>query len=159
MDTAIEIPINPIYINAFLDSVQNVFSTMLNLKVEAEGLFVKAKPYPAYDISGVVGFTGELAGSMTLSFSEDVAVKVVEAMTYEKMDVDSDDFVDAVGELANMVAGNAKKDFGLDASIGIPIVTVGAKHSFARLSDVPCIIVPCSCDAGDFTIEINIKKI
>jgi chemotaxis protein CheX len=69
------------------------------------------------------------------------------------------DFTDAVGELANMIAGGAKKHLGNAASITVPSVIIGKGHQIARLSDVPCLVIPCTTAAGDFAVEINIKKL
>ena len=77
----------------------------------------------------------------------------------KKLDVHSEDFADAIGELCNMFAGNAKKDFGLTAGIGIPNVIVGSGHSVSRMSDVPCVVIPCSCEFGGFAVEVNIKQV
>jgi len=75
------------------------------------------------------------------------------------LDTKSEDFVDAVGELCNMIAGNAKKDFGLNASISIPNVVIGTAHTIARMKDVPCIAIPCHSECGDFSVEVNIKQL
>ena len=91
-----------------------------------------------------------------MSFHLETARKVVAAFCGAPVDTASDDFADAIGELCNMIAGNAKKDFSLDAGIGIPSVVIGTNHTIARLREVPCIVIPCTCSAGDFCVEINI---
>ncbi len=152
--------INPRLINAFVESIRNVFSTMVGLETKVgEAVLKTSVPTPLYDVSGIVGFSGEVSGSVAISFKRDVAQAIIETFCGEMFDIDSDDFADAVGELANMVAGNAKKDFGLDANISIPSVIIGPGHSVARLSDVPCLILPCQTDAGEYSVEINIKEV
>ncbi len=69
------------------------------------------------------------------------------------------DFADAVGELANMIAGGAKRHLGNLASITVPSVVIGSGHVIARLTDVPCIVIPCQTDAGSFAVEVSIKQI
>jgi chemotaxis protein CheX len=69
------------------------------------------------------------------------------------------DFSDAIGELANMIAGGAKKHLGANANITVPSVIIGPGHQIARLSGVPCIVIPCSTPAGDFAVEVNVKQI
>ena len=151
--------INPTIIAAFVKSTKNVLSTMLGYESNLDKPKISDTPRPTHDVSGIVAFTGEVAGSVVISFSEETALKIVEAFTMEKYDVQSEDFVDAIGELCNMIAGNAKKDFNLDARIGIPSVIVGPGHIVSRLKDVPCVVIPCSCDAGEFTVEVNVKQI
>ncbi|MCH9023611.1 MAG: chemotaxis protein CheX [Planctomycetes bacterium] len=151
--------INPAIVSCFVKATQNVLSTMLGIESKLDKPQLSVTPRPTYDVSGIVAFTGEVAGSVVISFSEETALKIVEAFTMEKVDLHSEDFVDAIGELCNMIAGNAKKDFNLDARIGIPSVIIGKCHLVSRLKDVPCVVIPCSCDAGEFTVEVNIKQI
>jgi len=70
-----------------------------------------------------------------------------------------DDFADAIGELANMIAGSAKKDLGHTASISVPNVVIGGGHIIARLSEVPCLVIPCRTPVGNFAVEVNIKTV
>lgn len=151
--------VNPTLIKAFVKSTKNVFTTMANVDIQLGKPEIKIDPTPSYDVSGIVGFSGDIAGSVVVSFCNDTAVSLVESFCGEKLSSDSDDFVDAIGELCNMIAGNAKKEFGLTANIGIPTVIIGHNHTVARLRDVPCITIPCSCTAGHFAVEINIKQV
>ena len=151
--------INPKLVAAFVNSAKNVLSTMLGVESHIGKSELKVRPNPTYDVSGIVGFSGEVTGSVVVSFHKDAALKIVEALCCEKLEMDSEDFADAIGELSNMIAGNAKKDFGLRADITIPSVIIGHGHTVARLRDVPCIKIPCTSDAGDFALEVNIKQV
>jgi chemotaxis protein CheX len=151
--------INPKLVTAFVKSTKNVLSTMAGIEAQLGKPGLKHEPTPAYDVSGIVGFTGEVMGSVVVSFRKSTAVSLVKAFSGEEMDVKSDDFADAIGELCNMIAGNAKKEFGLVAGIGIPSVIIGPGHTVARLRDVPCIVIPCTCEVGDFAVEVNIKQV
>ncbi|MBN1765140.1 MAG: chemotaxis protein CheX [Sedimentisphaerales bacterium] len=151
--------INPKLITAFVSSTRNVLSMMVGVESEIGKPALKTESKPCYDVSGIVGFSGEVAGSVVISFHEEAALSIVEAFCGERIEVDNPDFADAIGELSNMIAGNAKKDFGLEASIGIPSVIIGPEHTLARLSDVPCIAIPCSSEVGNFSVEVNIKQV
>jgi chemotaxis protein CheX len=84
------------------------------------------------------------------------AQQLVNSLTGTEIDPASSDFVDAIGELANMIAGSAKKDLGRSASIAIPTVIIGKDHKIGRLTGVPCVVIPCQTDVGDFAVEVNI---
>ncbi|MBN2212495.1 MAG: chemotaxis protein CheX [Sedimentisphaerales bacterium] len=144
---------------AFVRSIKNVLSTMVSIEATVGKPYIKEGEKPGHDVSSIVGFSGEVKGNVVVSFGMDTALKVVETFCGMPLDATSDDFADAVGELCNMIAGNAKKDFGLNAGIGIPSVVIGSNHTIARLRDVPCIVIPCTCSAGDFCVEVNIKQI
>lgn len=151
------VQINPTIIKAFVHSTMNVLSTMANTQCTIGKPYLKEKNTSHYDISGIVGFTGDIIGSVVISFATDTAIKLVEQFTCEKYTTDSDYFADAIGELSNMIAGNAKSEFGLSASISIPSVIIGPNHSVARMSDVPCVVIPCETPHGKLAVEVMIK--
>ncbi|MGF1635422.1 MAG: chemotaxis protein CheX [Phycisphaerae bacterium] len=152
-------PINPKLIVPFVNAVRNVFKTMVHVETRIERPHVKGCPAATYDVSGIIGFSGDLIGSVVVSFQTSAAIKLVESFAGIVYEADDPDFADAIGELANMVAGAAKKDLGVNSSISTPSVVLGTGHSVARLSDVPCLVVPCRTDVGDFAVEISIKQV
>ena len=157
--TKTEIPINPTLIKSFMQSTKNVLSTMMSVETKCGTPLLKDKPQPSYDVSGIIGFSGEVVGSVVISFKMESAIKLVEALAGEVLEPDDPDFADAIGEMSNMIAGNAKKDFGLDANISIPSVIIGSGHTVARLRNVPCVVIPCTSNVGEFAVEINIKQV
>lgn len=151
--------INPKLIVPFVNSVRAVFSTMVGVQTTVGRPGLKAEPFPAYDVSSIIGFSGDVVGSVVVSFQMDAAAKLVAAFAGMEIPPESPDFADAIGELANMIAGNAKKDLGNAASISVPNVIIGRQHSLARLSGVPCLVIPCTTPVGDFAVEVNIKQL
>jgi chemotaxis protein CheX len=146
-------------VTPFLNSVRSVFSTMASVQITVERPFLKTDPNSAHDVSSIIGFSGQIVGSVTLSFETAVATKLVAAFAGSEMEPGTPDFADAVGELANMVSGAAKKDLGANASITVPSVVVGKAHTIAIHKDIPCVVIPCKSPAGSFTVEVNIKRV
>jgi chemotaxis protein CheX len=67
------------------------------------------------------------------------------------------DLIDAIGEIANIIAGFAKRDLSsLNLSISLPNVIL-SNHILAGLSGAPTIIVPFSCPLGGFSMEVSLK--
>lgn len=149
---------DPAYIKPFIASIQNVFSTMMQLPVSIGEPYVKTTDEGNQDVSGIIGMSGDVSGSVVLSFPQKTAENVVALLTGQKMELGTPDFADAVGELVNMVSGGAKAMFkDKKASISCPSVVVGAGHRVARQSDVACIVIPCTTDCGPLAIEIAIR--
>lgn len=145
-------------ITPFIQSVQNVFSTMLQLPVKIGEPRVKTTMNTGYDVSGIIGMSGDVVGSVALSFPDDAARRVVALFAGEELETDHADFADAIGELVNMVAGGAKSKFdGAKVSISCPSVVVGSGHLLANTSDVPVVEIPCMTDCGEVAIQIVIK--
>lgn len=141
----------------FVNSTLNVFTTMVNIKPVIGKPHLKEDGRSTFDVSGIIGFSGEIVGSVVVSFQQETAMKLVEALLGSPVDPTSSDFADAVGEMANMIAGSAKKDLGLVANIAVPTVIIGKDHMIGRLSGVPCVVIPCESAFGSFAVEVNIK--
>lgn len=149
---------DPALITPFIKSVQNVFATMLQLPVEVEQPQIKDGSASSYDVSAIIGMSGDCVGSVVLSFEQESALRIVALFTGSEVSADSSDFTDAVGELVNMISGGAKALFvGRKASISTPSVVLGAKHVISSQKDMPVIVLPCVTDCGRFAIEIAIQ--
>lgn len=150
---------DPAFIAPFIASVQNVFSTMMQLNVTVGDPSIKTDPAPSYDVSGVIGMSGEIVGSVVLSFTRESAAAIVSLFSGSKLEPSDPDFADAIGELVNMVSGNAKGQFpgNKKVSISCPTVIVGRDHHVARQKDTPCVVIPCATDCGELVIEIAIR--
>ena len=143
------------YINPFVKSVCNVFETMCNMPVKVGKPMLKDGNGPAAHVSGVIGFSGGATGCVVLNFQLDTACKIASAFAGIEITPDHPDFADAIGELANMVAGGAKAHFeGLDINISLPNVIVGQNHRVSDSKSTPHILIPCSTDGGDFFVEV-----
>ena len=147
------------HINAFLESTQALFDTMIGLPVTFGTPKIKDGNQP-YDISGIIGLSGDVVGSVVIGFDRDAAMKIVTEFTGEETQVDSPDFADAIGEVANMIAGGAKAKFaGMSVSIGCPSVITSPNHHVASPSAAASITIPCETTAGRFQIEISFRSV
>jgi chemotaxis protein CheX len=147
------------YITPFMTSIQNVFSTMFQLPVEIGEPRIKTDNIATHDVSGIIGVSGEMVGTIVLSMPSDAAESVVALFTGMEMSSDSEDFADAVGELINMISGNAKAEFQRKAvSISCPSVVIGQGHRVASGAGVPCVVIPCTTDCGEIVLEIALRE-
>ncbi len=146
------------YINPFVMAVQNVFRTMLSVDVKIGKPYVKTQETASADVSAIIGFSGDAAGCVVISFPRLVATKTASTFGGAELGEDHPDFADALGELANMVAGNAKKDFeGVDISISLPSVVIGTHHKISRSSMAPRLVIPCETMLGPFYVEVGMR--
>lgn len=144
------------YINPFLTSLSNAFSTMLGVEVERGQLHLKDGNHPVHEISGVIGLSGNAVGMVVLSFSKNVALKAASAMLMTEATEINADVIDAVGELANMVAGAAKSKLEeYQLSISLPSVITGRDHEVRFPSNVRAISIPYETPWGEMTLEVG----
>ena len=75
----------------------------------------------------------------------------------EEMSEINDDIGDAVGELTNMISGQARQQLEAEGRLlkaAIPTVIMGKNHSISHITDGPIIAIPFETDNGSFAIEI-----
>lgn len=150
--------IDPNYIKPFVVAAKNVFETMIDVPFKLGKPTLKTgSQVPPHEISSIIGISGNVTGSVVISLSHEVAYELVSALIGDEVTELDDDCTDAIGEIANMIAGNAKTDFPSENnSISTPSVVVG-KHKVSYPSGLPIITIPCITDKGDMFIEIALK--
>ena len=146
-------------IKPFMESTRAVFSTMLKSEVSF-GRPRMIDSLPRFDVSAIIGMSGDVVGAVVLSLPSDVAWKVVQRFAGMPFEVESADFADAIGEIVNMISGGAKAKFNnKSVSINCPSVSIGRNHIIPRPSNTPCISIPCKTQFGDFSIDVSIRPV
>lgn len=146
------------YINPFIVSTIETFQKMLNSESKPGKISLKDGDAHTYDVSGVIGLSGEAQGSICLSFPKIIALKVVSALIGMEIKIIGPEVADAIGEIANIIAGNAKQHLTqYNLSISLPKVIMGKDHKVASQRGVPTIVVPFQSSLGEFAMEVSLK--
>ena len=147
------------YINPFLTASMTLFKEYMGLDVTAGQPFVLDDKYKLDDVSALIGLAGETSGAVVLSFSHDTALKIVsrlEGKTYQFLGAE---VLDGVGELVNIIAGNAKKDLTeFKIVISLPGVITGNSYQIKWPSGVPVISIPFTSELGNFSVNVSLKE-
>jgi len=150
---------NTDYINPFIESTISVFETMLGCSVTRKAISVHDTFAPEYDVTGIIGLSGKASGDIVISFERKLTLLATEALVGEKYDDITDDVIDTVGELTNMIAGNAKSSMEeLELTLALPTVIVGKNHTIRFPSRVKPISIPFESEWGNFSIEVGLLQ-
>ena len=123
--------INALDLKTFvMNSVNDVFGTMLSMRVENVEAQLQEVAEEGNHIVGSVGFAGLVMGNVNVFVGNDFARRMTAAMLgMEEDEIESDEEVhDVVGELCNMIGGNLKSklcDAGMACNLSIPSITSG----------------------------------
>ena len=96
-----------------------------------------------HDYTGVIGISGKRKGAVF--FTAPKAMLMVLLMRMNETDTSDANIKDLVGEVANTISGNARRDFGRDFVISVPNVLSNASGTEA----------PVPRDVHSFVIPIN----
>jgi len=105
--------------------VGSVFRTMLEADVAATP---QEHPDPA--VTALIAFGGKWSGGFELRLDYGSAVALARAfLQAEDMNEFNDDVRDAIGELANVIAGNLKAILPLGTTLGAPSIVEGKDYA------------------------------
>jgi len=145
----------------FVDAVSNVFNTMIDIQIEKQGAYLLEEHKVQYDVSGVMGITGKLSGTIAVSFPKKLSCQVVSALLGEKLETFDETVVDGIGEVVNMISGDAKRLFennGMGFEISLPAVVVGSNHKISSKSNVPHVLIVFQTGDGDeFAVQLALQ--
>jgi chemotaxis protein CheX len=152
------------FVNPFLSATLRVLKTMASVEASPGKPFLKKGGGAHGDVSGIIGITGPVNGSMSLSFSRNCIIKIMAGMLGEKMEKEAEitkDIKDAVGELTNMISGDARNELGQQGfqfQIALPTVITGLNHEIRHKCNAPTIAIPFDTDAGPFVVEVSFEN-
>lgn len=115
-------------VQPFIESTKSVFSMMLGGEVNVSEDPSKTASI-AFDVSGIISFSGAISGSAVISLDKEVAFAITETLLGSRPSEIDDDVRDMVGELANMIGGNSKERLSnSEILLGLPTVITGKGH-------------------------------
>lgn len=151
------------FVNPFITSLMNVLKTMASTELKTGKPNKKKDTTAKGDVSGLIGMVGpQVKGSFSVSFSQSLALHIMEKMVGEHYTEINADIIDMVGEITNMVTGGAKLELGqkgLEFDMATPLVVSGPNHSVTHKVDGPTLIMPFTSDAGQAFIEICFENV
>ena len=140
----------------FIKATVDVLSTMAMMDPKPGKPFIKKDETATGDVSAIIGFTGEKNGSISVSFTKQCAVAMVQNMLGDDVGDILQDAKDAVGEVTNMISGQARSGLaamGMTFMGSTPTVIMGDSHSVSHISKNPIIVIPFETSEGTFTVE------
>lgn len=145
------------YINPFINAAQTVFKTMLNIDAKMGKPILKNEKTTSGDISGIMGLAGDRKGTICISFHDKGALFVFKTLVGEECESINPEVVDSIGELTNIISGQARKEFeqtGLNLKAAIPMVVVGKNVEVNFITKIPIISLPFYFSINNGTQEI-----
>ncbi len=147
-------------INPFIHATSNVLEVMAFVSCKAGPPYLKKDDRAIGDVTGIIGLTGETNGTIALTFDEGSILRVVSNMFGEEISELSHEISDAVGEIINMISGQARREMEENGRVfqaSIPSVVSGRGHAITHYSDGPKVVIPFTTEGGEFAIEVCLE--
>jgi chemotaxis protein CheX len=116
--------INEKDIRSFVDAVSSFFFHITHEKVEIRAAYLVEGDIQAstFDLTSYISLSGDFSGRVYFSAPRVMVAHLLLAM--HEPDRGDDRLLDAVGEIANTISGNARKHFGETMHISVPIAQI-----------------------------------
>lgn len=144
------------FINPVIVATNSVFEMMLDDSPSRTRLSLIKTMTPGHEVSAIVEVTGKAQGIVVLSLSRPAALAVLQRLLGVKTTVIGPGVCDAVGELANMISGNAKSKLEeLELSLSIPDVVFGKNRTIRYPKGVLPMRLAFDSGLGPFSVDFG----
>lgn len=149
------------FINPFLNGTIEVMKKMAFVEPRPGKVYIKQTAVAHGDVSGIIGITGDMIGSLAMSFGESCICHLIGSMVGESYPEANQEVFDGVGEMTNMISGVARtylEKEGIQVYAAIPSVVYGKNHTINHILKSPSIVIPFETDQGSFVVDVCIKR-
>lgn len=143
--------------NVLIDTTLEVFASMIFIEITPE---VSSEENAAieYNLSSLIGLAGDFKGILAIQCPAEVAMGITGAMLGMEVTELDGDVKDAIGEIANMVAGGLKEALigaGTKTELAIPTTVIGTSIRTSGLSGASRVMIPFTSPLGRFGVELR----
>jgi chemotaxis protein CheX len=142
----------------FISGASLTLAELAQTELAVRSVYRTALPRTLGDISAVLGLTAEGGEVLVLSFPAPTAAALAGRVLAEVNVVPDDDLVrDCIGELANVIAGQAKTllaETPYRLILATPSVLAGPGLEVGSRQDIQALVVVFGSDAGEFALQL-----
>jgi chemotaxis protein CheX len=144
-----------------VEVTKEIFETMIMMDVTPGQPLAEHVSKFSCSLSAMVGFAGLKQGNLTIHTPEKVAIGLTQSFLGTEIEEINEDVQDAMGELANMIAGSLKpiiSNDGKSVELSLPSVVYGKEYTMIVVAKADWIIVPFTVSYGQFLVGLEFKN-
>lgn len=146
------------YINPFIKASEFLFREYLELDLEVGSPYLIDDGSGLNEVSGIIGLAGDTTGAVVLTISRKTSIELVSLFAKHNYKFLSNEVLDGVGEIVNIIAGNSKKYFdNYKISISLPGVVTGKEYNIHWPENIPIIGIPFISQLGKMSLNVSLK--
>jgi chemotaxis protein CheX len=130
--------LNPDELKFFVESVRNYFKVLSKQEPAITSAYLATSDLDGFEYNGIVSFSGSYNGHVIVSMPPQLLKELL--LMQGENDLCEANLLDAVGEIANTLGGNARKGLGSSLQISVPMKLQGASGIRARVRKHPYVI-------------------
>jgi len=151
--------INKIAIKPFIDATLSVLEKEASVRAEAGKPCFNNNVVDQGDLSVIMGFTGHVKGTISISFKDAFIVKIASKMLGKEINDINNEVIDVVTKLTNLIIGQVSKEFEHigKAIVGTSPMVFAGNHTLTSMAKGSKMDVPFKTNTDDFTISVCVN--
>ena len=148
------------YVNSIYKAAKHVFQLLVDIEPQRGDLKVVEDFASNKDANVELGVKGDLKGTILFSFPKNMTLEMVKIMSGMEMDKIDNFASSALGEIANIIGGNALSllaQYNYSCDIEPPQIFVGDYKSLT-VGNEKALLLPLLTPIGEFDITIFLKE-
>lgn len=142
-------------LRVFVGIVKHYFEQQTGIDAEIYTPYLAdPEALPIYDYTGVIGISGNYQGCVYFTAPADL-LRLILSRSGET-DLSSRNLADLAGEIGNTISGNARRQFGNEFLISVPVVIQGRNQAISLPKGVKAYIIPFCWQQLDASLVVSV---
>jgi chemotaxis protein CheX len=143
-------------IEVFIDGIKHYFRTSTDKDIVVETPYlIPADKITVSDYTGIIGISGERKGFVLVTAPAEMLRYLVVSLGEKAATPEL--IHDVVGELANTISGNARRSFGPEFMISVPLIVKGQPERIGAVRDTNGYVIPSRWSTFPFQLVVSLR--
>lgn len=141
----------------FVDGAANYFGTFSKTPAAIGAPFLTQDiNQHLEDFTGIIGISGNRKGSVFFSAPRELLIQLITAIGV--LTTQDEKLMDLVGEVSNTISGNARREFGEEFMLSVPVVIQGKSENVKVTNVAEIYVIPISWKNYKANLIINLEE-
>jgi len=142
-------------LKTFVEGTTNYFEVAAQQPASVGSPYLTEGAPAIHEYTGVISISGRREG--VVYFTAPKAMLTVLLMKMQENDFSHENMRDLVGEVANTISGNARRDFGNEFVISVPSVIAGDRAEPPSVAGARSFVIPINWRSHSAKLVVSLK--
>src|SRR3954462_3616170 len=143
-------------LETFVEGTTTYFATAANQPASVGSPYIVQEGRPTVqEFTGLISIAGKRRGIVYFTASRPMLTVML--MRMGETELTQENMCDLVGEVANTISGNARRDFGKDFMISVPAVLAGEKPEIPNVPGSRSFVIPINWRSHSAKLIVSLK--
>lgn len=144
-------------LKVFVDAVTHYFSLTTREPAVIRSAYLADGFVPRHEYTGLITLSGAFRGCVHFSTSGAMVRDLLRE--WSEQDMRDANLLDAVGEIANTIAGNARRHFGKLLEISVPVTLLGASEQIKAAVRVRPFVISLRWRQHEAAVVVDLEPV